>query len=178
MNSPFRFAAPITARCTAPVTSRPGGRLPASTPSRWPASFGNAPGCTSRALRPRHRRKMPLRSALQRLTAKAKVDQRQLSDGWATANMLTAIGLCVEGIFNSALQVLKPYLCCSSPCSPQALQGTPSNRRRTARHRPGYQAAPDGCCTRSTLERMGYICSQPTNSAPIHGRSLCTVWPL
>jgi hypothetical protein len=94
MNSPFRFAAPITAPCTAPVTSRPGGRLPASTPSRWPASFGNSPGCTSLALRPRHRRKMPLRSALQRLTAKAQADQRQLSDGWATANMPTAIGLC------------------------------------------------------------------------------------
>jgi hypothetical protein len=37
---------------------------------------------------------MPLRSALQRLTAKAQADQRQLSDGWATANMPTAIGLC------------------------------------------------------------------------------------
>jgi hypothetical protein len=27
---------------------------------------------------------MPLRSALQRLTAKARADQRKLSDGWAT----------------------------------------------------------------------------------------------
>ena len=35
-----RFAAPITAGCTAPVTSRFGGRLPASTPSKSRASFG------------------------------------------------------------------------------------------------------------------------------------------
>jgi len=44
----------------------------------------------------------------------------------------------LEGMFNSALQVLKLFLCCSSARSPQALQGRPSNKPRTARHRLGY----------------------------------------
>jgi hypothetical protein len=43
---------------------------------------------------------MPARSALQRLTAKSQADRRQLSDGWATANMLTAIRLC-GGLFHT-----------------------------------------------------------------------------
>ena len=42
-SSPSRSAARITARSIAPATSRPGGRRPASTPLRSPASSGDKP---------------------------------------------------------------------------------------------------------------------------------------
>ena len=50
MSSPSRSAARITARSIAPATSGPGGRRPASTPSRSPASSGGKPGSMIRTI--------------------------------------------------------------------------------------------------------------------------------
>ena len=50
MNSPFRCVAHITARFIAPATSRPGGRQPASTPSRSPVGSGDEPGSMIRKI--------------------------------------------------------------------------------------------------------------------------------
>jgi hypothetical protein len=49
-NLPCPYAAHITARSTARVTSRPGGRRPASIPSRSPVTSGNKPGSTIRKM--------------------------------------------------------------------------------------------------------------------------------
>ena len=50
MNSPSRSAARIIARSIAPATSRPGGRRPASIPSRSPVSSGGKPGSMIRKI--------------------------------------------------------------------------------------------------------------------------------